>query len=63
MIERFAKRWWRRWSETMVEPFAPRDALYYKAMGIDYFVLSPENRLPDARPLFENARYLVYAAR
>jgi hypothetical protein len=30
-------------------------------LGIDYIVLSPRNRLPDAAPVFENMGYLVYA--
>jgi hypothetical protein len=44
----------------MAKRFDPRDAAQYHALGIDYVVLSPLNRLPGRTPVFENSRYVVY---
>jgi len=55
----FSEEWWRRWNQTMVPRFHPTDMPKYRAAGIDYIVLQPQQRLPDP-PLFANARYLVY---
>ncbi len=59
-LRSFGQDWWRRWSETMAPGFHPADVSKYRAAGIDYIVLAPQDRLP-APPLFANARYLVYA--
>ena len=53
--------WWARWQQVLAAPFDPRGVARYRALGIDYIVLSPRNSLPDRVPVFENARYLVYA--
>ncbi len=53
--------WWTRWQQVLAAPFDPHNVPRYHALGIDYIVLSPRNRLPDRAPVFENARYLVYA--
>jgi hypothetical protein len=53
--------WWTRWQRVLAAPFDPRDVARYRPLGIDYIVLSPRNRLPDAAPVFENMGYLVYA--
>ncbi|MCP5120571.1 MAG: hypothetical protein GY953_58000 [bacterium] len=63
MVKSFAKQWWRRWQDAVVPGFSPKLALQYRALGIDYFVVGPANRLEDQAPLFENSRYLVYRAR
>jgi hypothetical protein len=55
----FGEEWWRRWSATMAGGFHPADVPKYGAAGIDYMVLRPQHRLPEA-PLFANAQYLVY---
>ena len=55
------EQWWSRWQQAMAAPFDPRNVARYGALGIDYIVLSPRNRLPDRAPVFENAGYLVYA--
>jgi hypothetical protein len=52
---------WTRWQRVLAAPFDPRDVARYRPLGIDYIVLSPRNRLPDAAPVFENMGYLVYA--
>jgi len=53
--------WWSRWQQTLAAPFDPRNVARYRALGIDYIVISLRNRLPDRAPVFENAGYLVYA--
>ena len=58
----FAALWWDRWQSTLAAPFDPRPVARYRAMGIDYIVLSPRNRLAGLTPAFENAAYLVYAS-
>jgi hypothetical protein len=55
------EQWWTRWQQAMAAPFDPRNVTRYGALGIDYIVLSPRNRLPDRAPVFEDAGYLVYA--
>lgn len=54
------EEWWSRWQQTMAEPFDPNGVARYRALGIDYIVVSPKDRLPNATPAFENARYVVY---
>jgi hypothetical protein len=54
-------QWWDRWQQAMAAPFDPRNVARCCALGIDYIVLSPRNRLPDRAPVFENAAYLAYA--
>jgi hypothetical protein len=54
-------QWWSRWQEVLAAPFDPQNVARYGAMGIDYIVLSPRNRLPDRAPVFEDAGYLVYS--
>ena len=54
------EEWWSRWQQTLAQPFDPRDVTRYRRLGIDYIVVNPKNRLPDAAPAFENARYVVY---
>jgi len=54
------EEWWTRWQQTLATPFDPHNVARYHALGIDYIVLSPRNRLPDRAPVFENAQYLVY---
>jgi len=58
-VREFGEEWWRRWSATMDPGFRPGDISKYGAEGIDYIVLQPQHRLPEA-PLFANAQYLVY---
>ena len=53
------EEWWSRWQQTMARPFDP-DVARYRPLGIDYIVVSPKDRLPNASPVFENTRYLVY---
>ncbi|HLN03542.1 MAG TPA: DUF6798 domain-containing protein [Bryobacteraceae bacterium] len=54
------EEWWSRWQQTLAQPFDPRDVARYRALGIDYIVVNPKNRLPAATPTFEDARYVVY---
>jgi hypothetical protein len=54
------EQWWTRWQQVLAAPFDPRNVARYRALGIDYIVLSPRDRLPERAPVFENAAYLVY---
>jgi hypothetical protein len=59
-LTELGEQWWSRWQQVMAAPFEPRNVARYGALGIDYIVLSPRNRLPDRAPIFENASYLAY---
>lgn len=63
LSERFADEWWRRWSETAGKGYAPGDELYYRAMGIDYYVLTGDQQPDGTEPLYENETYRAYLAR
>lgn len=55
----FAAEWWFRWQQTVGRGFAPQDLPRYGALGIQYVVLQPKDRLP--RPAaFENSAYVAY---
>jgi|SRR5579863_5887127 len=54
------QEWWERWQRTMARPFDPTDVGRYRGLGVDYVVVLARNRLPDARPAFENARFAAY---
>ena len=55
------EQWWWRWQQAMAAGFSPADTARYRALGINYIVLSPRHQLPDHTPAFENSAYLVYA--
>jgi hypothetical protein len=55
----FAEQWWFRWQQTNANWFRPAMLPKYAALGIQYVVLQPKNRLPQP-PVFENAKYAVY---
>jgi hypothetical protein len=55
----FGEEWWRRWQQTLAQRYNPSAIPRYSALGIQYIVLMPKNRLP--RPAeFENPAYVVY---
>jgi hypothetical protein len=56
----FAEEWWLRWQQTNSNRFRPAMLPKYAALGIQYVVLQPRNRLRQP-PVFENAKYAVYA--
>lgn len=56
----FARQWWPRWQQTMAGKFQPQKVDSFAALGIDYVVVRPSNRLPGRTPVFENSRFLVY---
>ena len=60
MVEKFATDWWERYSTTMLRPFTPSDLPRYGRLGIQYAVVQPNNRIAGRKPVYENARYLVY---
>jgi hypothetical protein len=55
------EEWWSRWQKTMAAPFDPKAIATYRSLGIDFFVLRAKNRLADIKPVFENARFVVYS--
>jgi hypothetical protein len=60
-LTELGEQWWSRWQQVLAAPFDSQNVARYGALGIDYIVLSPRNRLPDRAPVFENASYLAYA--
>jgi hypothetical protein len=56
----FAREWWPRWQQTMAGKFQPGKVDSFAALGIDYVVVRPANRLPWRVPVFENSGFLVY---
>ena len=60
MLKAFGEQWWNRWQQTLARPFDPSDIKRYPALGIDYLIVEPDNRLPDQQPVHENSEYLVY---
>jgi len=59
----FAEQWWFRWQQMRQNRFRPRDLPRYEALGIGYIVVPLKDRLPGRIPVYESARYLVYALR
>ncbi len=57
----FAEQWWFRWQQTNQNRFKPRDLPRLAAIGIQYIVVQPKNRLPGRTPVFQSAKYLAYA--
>lgn len=62
-LRELGEQWWERWQQLMIHDFRESDTAGYRALGIDYFVLTPENRLHDQTPLFANSSFVVYPAR
>ncbi|HTX35470.1 MAG TPA: hypothetical protein VME43_10620 [Bryobacteraceae bacterium] len=56
----FGEQWWYRWQQTVARGFQPSDLPRYRGLGISYAVLNAADRLPQP-PVFQNARYAVYA--
>jgi hypothetical protein len=60
-IAGLALEWWSRWQTVLARPYNPNAGIDYRALGIDYVVLSPQHRLAGRTPAFENSRYIAYA--
>jgi hypothetical protein len=58
----FGEDWWFRWQQTIGRGFKPDDLPRYDALGIQYVVLKPANRLARTAA-YENGSYVVYALR
>jgi hypothetical protein len=56
----YAEQWWFRWQQTNANRFRPAMLPKYAALGVQYVVLQPRNRLPQVAA-FANANYLAYA--
>ncbi|MFN7993653.1 MAG: DUF6798 domain-containing protein [Bryobacteraceae bacterium] len=59
-LSELGEQWWARWRD-VGKRFDPKDVERYHALGIDYLVLPPRDRLAGRAVVFENSRYLVYA--
>jgi hypothetical protein len=62
-LKELGEQWWYRWQQTLGLGFQPGDLPKYDALGIQYVVLHPRNRLAGPAPLFENGKYLAYSTR
>ncbi len=54
------REWWRRYQEVMAKPDPSRPLSWYAERKIDFIVLDAAERRGDARPVFENPKYVVY---
>jgi hypothetical protein len=61
-LKELGEQWWFRWQQTVGAGFEPRDLPKYEALGIQYIVVQPRNRLTRP-PVFENGAYVAYALR
>jgi hypothetical protein len=59
-LKELGEQWWFRWQQTLGRGFRRADMGRFGALGIEYAVLQPVDRLADRTPLFENTKYLVY---
>ncbi len=55
----FGEVWWFRWQQTMAPRFNRAAIGKYSGLGIQYIVVQPKNRLPQAAE-FENSSYVAY---
>jgi len=60
LLRTFADDWWTRWQQAMGPPFSPSRVPALAALGVDFVVVGPKNRLPERQPVFHNENYLVY---
>jgi hypothetical protein len=61
-FDTFADEWSRRWQDTMNGSFSARRLHSFLLLPIDYFVLKRANLLPDVKPVFGTANFIVYDA-
>jgi hypothetical protein len=62
LSQSFASVWWDRWHKTMQPPYSAQRLQAELSLPIDYYVLSPANRVPGIKPVFSNDEFLVYDA-
>jgi hypothetical protein len=60
IFRKLGEQWWERWQATMAGKFDPGNIDRYAALGIDYIVVHPDNRVPGREPAFENSEFVVY---
>ncbi|HUS06251.1 MAG TPA: hypothetical protein VMZ52_08145 [Bryobacteraceae bacterium] len=58
-LKEFSSVWWERWQRLE----KPQPLPVYRDLGIDYVVFSALHPQPDAQPLYQNSKYLVYDVR
>jgi hypothetical protein len=61
LLRNFGEEWWRRWQAVRAAkpPLLPSDQ--YLKLGIDFLVVNPRNRPPDAAVVYENKDWAVIA--
>jgi hypothetical protein len=58
----FAANWWNRWQQSIAKGYSLERLQAQLSLPIDYYVLTPQHRLADVRPVFVNSAFLVYDA-
>jgi hypothetical protein len=59
-LKELGEQWWDRWQQVGAGAYRKMEMAQYRALGVQYVVLQPKNRLPGRTPDFENARYAAY---
>ncbi|MCZ2150894.1 MAG: hypothetical protein LC126_24370 [Bryobacterales bacterium] len=59
----FLTVWLPRWEDVMTRKFTPAELGRYRALGIDYVVLSRANEIKGLPAVFADSRYAVYEVR
>lgn len=58
----FADEWYRRWQDTMAEPYSPAQLRRFADLPIDYFVLRRAHALVGLTPVYADPNFVVYDA-
>ena len=61
-FETLGLEWWNRWQQTMDGPFSAERLQKMLDLPIDYYVLKPEHRVENVKPVFDNQQYEAYDA-
>jgi hypothetical protein len=59
-LRELGEQWWMRWQQVTAKPFSPKDVPRYRALGVDYLVVEPRDRIPGLTPVFENKQFIAY---
>ncbi|MBI5282249.1 MAG: hypothetical protein HY858_11255 [Candidatus Solibacter usitatus] len=61
LLKGYGEEWWRRWQQVNQARAPLRPLAGYRAMGIDYLVVKPENRPAGAAVVYANKNWVVIA--
>jgi hypothetical protein len=59
-LKELGEQWWFRWQQMGAGTYRKMDPAQYSALGIQYVVLQPKDRLAGYAVAYENAKYLAY---